>query len=72
MFNKCKKGEDCCCNCKHQKKLMCHPGNQKIGKASITSICGWACTMEFPDGSNKDKIVFFDSEHGLCEMYEKN
>lgn len=81
--NKHKQSLDCCCNCKNQKQLMCHPmnGNNKtygwledklkLGKGSITQQLGWVCTMQFEDQSNKDKYYYFDFEHGMCELYER-
>jgi len=82
---KCDKGwgdsGECCCNCKYQKKLMCHPmnGNTKLmgivedkvkfGKGSINEQLGWVCTMIFEDGSNDGKYIFYDFEHGMCEMH---
>jgi len=73
----------CCCNCKHQKKLMCHPwnGNQKaygwlddkikFGKGSITQQCGWVCSVQFDDKSNKDMLIYFDFKHSFCELHER-
>jgi len=62
---------NCCCNCKNQIKLMCHPWNKGFGKGSISEQCGWVCTMQFSDGSNKGEGVFHDNEHGMCEMHSK-
>ena len=61
----------CCCNCKNQIKLMCHPWNKDFGKGSISEQCGWVCTMQFSDGSNKGQGVFFFFFHGMCEMHCK-
>jgi len=74
MRKKCDKGYNnesgnCCCNCKHQKKVMCHPKNGNIGKGSINKQMGWVCMAEFEDRSNKDEYMFFDFEHGFCELY---
>jgi hypothetical protein len=61
---------DCCCNCKFQKKLMCHPSNGnnkeygwledkiKFGKGSISTQCGYMCTLQHPDKSNKDEFQY--------------
>ena len=62
---------ECCCNCAKQLKLMKHPWNKEFGKGSITEQCGWVCTMQFDDSSNKGEAVFYDFEHGMCEMYQR-
>jgi len=58
----------CCCNCKHQIKLFCHPQNKSFGKGSIVNLCGYACAC--PELNDKSAI-FSDTKHGMCEMYEK-
>ena len=83
---KCDRGlynGECCCNCFYQKKLMCHPKNGeqkylgwlidkiKFGKGSIKDQCGWVCSFQHPDESNKDEFIFFDYEHGGCELYKR-
>jgi hypothetical protein len=85
MEIKCDKGwhdGSCCCNCLHQKRLMCHPwnGNQningildppiKFGKGAISQQCGWVCAVQFEDDSNNDQFIFFDFEHGFCELHK--
>jgi hypothetical protein len=69
--NKCDKGwhdGSCCCNCKNQLKLMCHPWNKEFGKGSISEQCGWVCTVRF-DADDKNEAIFFDKEHGMCKMH---
>ena len=61
----------CCCTCKHQIKLMCHPWNKKFGKGQISKPCGWVCIGIFEDESNKGMGIFSDREHGLCELFLK-
>ena len=71
--NKCDKGWyncECCCNCKHQLKLMKHPMNKDFGKGSIMEQCGYVCTTPFDDGSNAGNGIFSDRQHGMCEMHE--
>ena len=61
----------CCCNCKWQMKLMCHPWNENFCKGQISEQCGWICTVQYPDGSNKKEATFMDSQHGVCELHEE-
>lgn len=70
----------CCCNCAHQRKLMCHPWNGnnksfgflpdkiKFGQGPINKQCGWVCVGPFEDSNN---AIYFDFEHGMCEEYER-
>jgi len=73
------KCDECCCNCVNQLKIMCHPTNGekkefgwledrfKFGKGPINKQLGWGCkVIKFDDSS---KVVFFDREHGMCEMF---
>jgi len=56
----------CCCNCRYQTPIVGHPWNKNdLTKTSITSIIGYGCTMP-----ESDRIVFFDTSHGMCEMHE--
>lgn len=59
----------CCCNCQMQRKLMKHPANKDIGKGPISEEMGYVCITPFDDGSNLGKAIFFDGEHGMCEMH---
>jgi len=72
---KCDKSYDesgqCCCNCEHQKRLMCHPSNVKVGKGSIMSQMAWACVVMFGDKSNEGNYIFRDNKHGMCELWIK-
>jgi len=75
MAKNCKKGwhdGSCCCNCQNQRKLMCHPWNKEFGKGSIMESCGWVCLFPLDDGSSKGEVIFFDREHGMCELYTEN
>ena len=83
----CDKGYrgDCCCNCKRQVKINCHPsnGNQKmygfledpikVGKGSISTTFAWGCECfrGMTDGSDNNQIIFMDTPHGMCEMHER-
>ncbi len=67
---------DCCCNCTHQLELMCHPMNGggkfdkiKIGKGSIMDRLAWVCVG--PELSEGKRAIFFDTEHGMCEMHNR-
>lgn len=58
------KGE-CCCSCRFQRPITGHPWNRNaLTKGSIKRIIGYGCTV--PD---MPAITFFDSKHGMCEMY---
>ena len=61
--------KNCCCNCSHQLKLMCHPWNKEFGKGSINEPCGYVCVVEFEDRSNKGTAIFSDKKHGMCELH---
>lgn len=69
--NQCDKGHngDCCCNCICQKRIMCHPLNNNIGKGKMSTQMGWACTyfMDASKDRESDIIIFSDSKHGMCE-----
>lgn len=73
-MKKCHKGwhtGECCCNCIHQLKLMCHPCNKEIGKGSISTQMGYICKVQFGDGSNKGTSIFFQNGHGYCEFHQE-
>lgn len=59
----------CCCNCKHQLELKCHPINKEFGKGSIMKSCGYVCIIPVDDGSMEGQGIFFDKKHGICEMH---
>lgn len=75
MKNDCDKGyrTDCCCNCKRQVKINCHPKNDIIGKGSILNTFGYGCDVfkGMTDGSDDNQIIFYESKHGMCEMHER-
>ncbi len=56
----------CCCNCIYQKPINGHPWNQALlVKTRISHVVGWGCNP--PDLA--PNITFFESSHGMCEMY---
>lgn len=81
----CDKGwnGNCCCNCKNQVNINCHPSNGnvkaygfledriKVGKGSISETFAWGCECfrGMTDGSDKNQIIFMDNKHGMCEMH---
>lgn len=62
----------CCCNCKNQSVISKHPWNCGDGKGSILDVMGYGCGLpDFEkDKKGRKNIVFFDKEHGMCEMHE--
>ena len=62
----------CCCNCKHQLKIMKHPWNKIVGNGHMSDIMGYGCTAAINLISNMEdrKIIFTESEHGLCEFWQ--
>jgi len=62
---------DCCCTCKNQIELFCHPWNKKYGKGTLNDNCGYACLVMFNKNNFKRAGIFFDTPHGLCELYIK-
>lgn len=72
MMDKCKekgsyKGK-CCCNCKYQTRIMKHPWNKGEAQGSILTVFGYACGS--PLEKETKSVIFFDREHGMCEMHE--
>lgn len=63
---------NCCCNCIHLNELVCHPMNHDVGVGSIKEHFGYVCTVQYPDDSNKGRFMFFESNHGGCELHEIN
>lgn len=58
----------CCCNCVYQKPINGHPWNRALPvKTRITQIVGYGCNP--PD--LHPFITFFESSHGMCEMYAR-
>lgn len=68
----CEKGwnGDCCCNCTRQIKINKHPLNRCDAKGSIIEQLGWVCTA-FWDMDKTEPMIFFDKEHGMCEMHNR-
>jgi len=60
----------CCCNCNNQIELRKHPGNNDFGKGSIMEKCGYVCVAKFDMDENYKTGIFFDSVHGMCEMWQ--
>jgi hypothetical protein len=66
----CDKGHNgqCCCNCQYQTPITKHPWNKGEANGSILDHFGYACTV-FNSMDSKEPFVFFNSQHGSCEMY---
>lgn len=72
----------CCCNCKHQVKIHCHPSNGniksfgvlddilQIGKGKINQQFAWGCIGMNYQEKMKNVVVYHDFEHGMCELYQ--
>lgn len=60
----------CCCNCIHQKEVLCHPDNEEIGRGNISRLLGWGCST--PMDGMENKIIFSEGKHGFCEMHNPN
>ena len=61
----CYSDKQCCCKCKFQHKVMKHPLNKEVGRGSISEVLGYCC-----HAPEIDDAVFFEQEHGICEMFE--
>jgi hypothetical protein len=50
---------------------MCHPWNKDFGKGAMTDQCGFVCLVWLDKGLDEeaDKVIFFDREHGMCELH---
>ena len=63
----------CCCNCKHQIRLNCHPWNKEFGKGSISEKCGTVCMAMLncgePGSGDFNAGIFSDNDHGYCELW---
>ena len=56
----------CCCSCRFQKPIVGHPWNKnELTKGPITRTIGYGC-----NAPEMDRTVFFEFEHGMCEMHE--
>jgi hypothetical protein len=56
----------CCCNCRFQKPIVCHPWNKnELTNGPISRTIGYGC-----NAPEMERIVFFDFEHSMCEMHE--
>jgi hypothetical protein len=65
---------ECCCTCDYQRAALAHPVNRGFAKGRISEIIGWLCVMpdfDQPDAEGIRSAVFFESPHGLCEMYRQ-
>ena len=61
----------CCCTCNHQRVIMKHPWNKGDGKGRIAEVMGYGCEPpDFAQDGGKPSLVFFDGEHGMCEMHD--
>lgn len=75
---------ECCCNCKNQVKINCHPSNGnnkaygfledriKVGKGSINETFAWGCELfrKMNETADMNIIIYMDNQHGMCEMYD--
>ena len=53
-----------CGNCKNCLPINKHPWNLGLLKGNISDIAGYGCTIM------QGRIVIFDDQYGLCEMWE--
>lgn len=61
----------CCCTCKHQITVACHPANKTFAKGRISDVLGYVCVV--PELSKPDdrRAILFEDQHGLCEMWTR-
>jgi len=67
-----KKNENgmCCCTCKFQIEINKHPMNKGNSNGSISDVFGYGCTtLGLMDKDNS--VIFYETKHGMCEMYDK-
>lgn len=61
----------CCCDCVFQMRALKHPWNLNAAKGRISETFGWFCACpDMTDDNNVRQAIFFDGQHGLCEMHE--
>jgi len=59
-----------CCNCINQMEVVCHPWNKTFAKGRMSERLGYVCiSPDLFDTNEQRQAVFFDSEHGLCELW---
>ena len=63
----------CCCNCKHQMILKCHPANDEgNGKGSTLDTFGYACTVAIDMNTGSERLegsFMGNRKHGACELF---
>lgn len=65
-------GEKCCCSCRWQANLFCHPSNPPgIGYGKVMQQFAYACiNPEMSRPGERTTAVFSFGEHGICECFE--
>lgn len=60
----------CCCNCRHQLKVMKHPwNNSKRFKGAMSEDTGmFVCAVQM-DVEYSRTAIAFERKHGYCEMH---
>lgn len=59
-----------CETCKYCIPVHCHPGNENIGKGSMSDRLGYVCTLfTLPEMSDTPKTVFRETNTGSCECH---
>ena len=71
-MNKCPNPSwDCCCKCKYQKKIYCHPCNTRLGYGKMNKLFGYICTV-LSQYKDEKHIIFMDHKHSSgCELFTK-
>ena len=81
MPNKCylkSEYKQCCCNCKLQVKICCHPWNKNAPyHGPVSAFFGFGCTL-FLELAHHEKetsetgVIFYEEEHSIgCECYRE-
>lgn len=56
----------CCCNCKHQVRIVGHPFNKtQIFNGPINKVVILGCAVEIENR----RVVAIEQKHGICEMH---
>ena len=61
----------CCCNCVHLITIKKHPLNRTILNGSIMETGGYGCGVKLDMKDESSNVMFFEGNHGFCELHTK-
>ena len=66
--------KECCCRCRYQHPVYCHPWNSRVKQARgrCVKVFGWICDMFTKCMPKEGGLIFMDRKHGRgCEMFDE-